>query len=189
MAQLTKRTIMQSYIRLVNKKPLDKLTVKDIVEDCQITRNTFYYHFQDIYDLTAEVFRAEFAAILRQHGASPQWWQMVREIAVFAKRNRAAVLHIFHSSRRDELLRVMEASSQEFMVHLLQSYPESEGIPQEDLQLLAQTLRCAITGIGEEWINKGMKEDPLPKLDRLEAIFGDLIEHTLRNARCHPPQE
>ena len=188
MAQLTKRAIMQSYMRLVNKKPFDKLTVKDIVEDCQITRNTFYYHFQDIYELTAEVFREEFAAILRRHGAAPQWWQMVRDIAVFARENRTAVLHIFNSARRDELMRIMEASSQEYMLQLLQSYPESEGIPQEDLQALAQTLRCAITGIGLEWLQKGMKEDPLPKLDRLERMFGDLIEHALQNARRRPPR-
>jgi AcrR family transcriptional regulator len=81
---------MQSYLRLVRQKPLDKLTVKDIVEDCEITRNTFYYHFQDIYDLTAEVFRSEFAALLRSGGADIGWWDMVREAAGFAQKNRAA---------------------------------------------------------------------------------------------------
>ena len=50
-SQLTKKAIMASFVRLVNKTPLDKITVKDIVEDCGVNRNTFYYYFQDIYAL------------------------------------------------------------------------------------------------------------------------------------------
>ena len=49
MAQFTRTAIVNSFIRLLNEKPLDKITVKDIVDDCGVNRNTFYYHFQDIY--------------------------------------------------------------------------------------------------------------------------------------------
>ena len=186
MAQYTRRAIMQSYLRLVRQKPLDKLTVKDIVEDCEITRNTFYYHFQDIYDLTAEVFRSEFAALLRSGGADIGWWDMVREAAGFAQKNRAAVLHVFRSARQEELLQVFEASSQEYLVELLRKHPQAAGVPEEDLQVLARVLRCAIAGLAQEWLNKGMKEDPGPTLDRMERMFHDLVERALANAA--PPK-
>ena len=188
MAQYTRRAIMQSYLRLVRQKPLDKLTVKDIVEDCEITRNTFYYHFQDIYDLTAEVFRSEFAGLLRSGGESIGWWDTVRAIACFAQNNRAAVLHVFRSARRDELLRVFEASSQEYIVELLRKRPDAAGVPEEDLQVLARVLRCAVAGLAQEWLNKGMKEDPTPTLDRMERMFGDLVAQALANA-AQPVQE
>ncbi len=188
MAQFTRRAIMQAYMRLLAQKPLDKLTVRDIVEECEITRNTFYYHFQDIYDLTAEVFRSEFASILRQRGPSPDWWQLVRDIAAFSQKNRAIVLHIFNSTRRDELLRVLEASTHEYLMQMLRSYPESEGVAQEDLQTLAQTLRCVLIGIAQEWVQKGMREDPQDKLERLERMFRDLIGYALQNARRRPPK-
>lgn len=187
MAQFTRKAIMQSYLRLVRQKPLDKLTVKDIVEDCEITRNTFYYHFQDIYDLTAEVFRSEFAALLRSHGAQIEWWAMVKEIALFAQKNRTAVLHVFKSARRDELMRVFEVSSQEYMVELLRAYPQSAGVSEQDLQVLAQVLRCALTGLAQDWMNKGMREDPIPTLDRMERMFRDLVENSLQNARRSEP--
>ena len=182
MAQYTRRAIMQSYLRLVRQKPLDKLTVKDIVEDCEITRNTFYYHFQDIYDLTAEVFRSEFAALLRSYGTSIEWWDMVREVALFAQRNRTVVLHVFRSARQDELMRVFEASSQEYIVDQLRNYPQSAGVPEEDLQVLAQVLRGTVRGLAQEWMTKGMKEDPIPTLDRMERMFRDLVERALKNA-------
>lgn len=43
MAQFTKQAIINSFLKLLEETPLDKITVKDIVEDCGINRNTFYY--------------------------------------------------------------------------------------------------------------------------------------------------
>ena len=48
MLQLTKKAIVNSFIKLLNEKPLDKITVKNIAEDCGINRTTFYYHFRII---------------------------------------------------------------------------------------------------------------------------------------------
>ena len=51
MSQLTKYALAQSLRKLLKERPLDKITVKDLVEDCGVNRQTFYYHFQDKYDL------------------------------------------------------------------------------------------------------------------------------------------
>ena len=51
MSQVTKRALEQSLKHLLLKKPLTKITVGEIAEDCGINRMTFYYHFKDIYDL------------------------------------------------------------------------------------------------------------------------------------------
>ena len=51
MSEVTKRALEQSLKNLLLKKPLNKITINDIAEDCRINRMTFYYHFKDIYDL------------------------------------------------------------------------------------------------------------------------------------------
>lgn len=51
MANFTKRAIRDSFVKLLNERPLSQITVKDIVDDCGVNRNTFYYHFRDIPDL------------------------------------------------------------------------------------------------------------------------------------------
>ena len=56
MASFTRKAIMDSCLRLLEERPVDKITVKDIVEDCGINRNTFYYHFHDKYHLIAWIF-------------------------------------------------------------------------------------------------------------------------------------
>lgn len=55
MPNFTQKAIKESFIKLLNDKPLHQITVKDIVEDCGVNRNTFYYHFTDIPTLLQEI--------------------------------------------------------------------------------------------------------------------------------------
>ena len=64
MASLTRRSIMDSFIRLLEERPVNKISVKDVVEDCGINRNTFYYHFADIPALVEEIVRANPASVV-----------------------------------------------------------------------------------------------------------------------------
>lgn len=88
MAQFTRTAIVNSFIRLLNEKPLDKITVKDIVDDCGVNRNTFYYHFQDIYALLDELFRTELQKILKEDGAAGSWQEALLVCTEFARENK-----------------------------------------------------------------------------------------------------
>ena len=63
MPSFTKRAIIESFLHIAAKKPLDKITVRDIVDDCGVNRNTFYYYFQDIYAVLEEICRAAFSRV------------------------------------------------------------------------------------------------------------------------------
>ena len=56
MATFTRKAIMQTFLHILKNKPLDRITVKDICEQCEINRNTFYYCFKDIYDVLEAIF-------------------------------------------------------------------------------------------------------------------------------------
>ncbi len=55
---LPSRPLKRRFLQLLNEKPLNKISVRDIVEKCGINRNSFYYHFQDIPSLIAEIITA-----------------------------------------------------------------------------------------------------------------------------------
>ena len=59
MSQITKKALAQSLKNLLLKKPLNKITINDITDDCGINRMTFYYHFKDIYDLLEWIYTNE----------------------------------------------------------------------------------------------------------------------------------
>ena len=63
MSQLTQKAIVETTMRLVEQKTVKKITVRDIVEACGITRNTFYYYFHDIYEVLELALAAGFERI------------------------------------------------------------------------------------------------------------------------------
>ena len=64
MARHTRGAIIDAFWTLLNEKSLDKITVKDVIELAEINRNTFYYHFEDLYALLYTVFREEESVIV-----------------------------------------------------------------------------------------------------------------------------
>ena len=59
MSDITKRAMAQSLKKFLRKKDLDKITINDITSDCGVNRQTFYYHFKDIYDLLEWIYKNE----------------------------------------------------------------------------------------------------------------------------------
>ena len=69
MASFTRKAIMESFIKLHNEKPLSKITVKEIVDDCGINRDSFYCHFQDIPYLVEEMLQEEADRLIQRNGS------------------------------------------------------------------------------------------------------------------------
>ena len=59
MPNRTKEMLAESLMKLLARRTLDKITIQDIVDDCGYNRQTFYYHFHDIYDLIDWIFAAQ----------------------------------------------------------------------------------------------------------------------------------
>ena len=77
MSQITKRALEASLKNLLAKRPLDKITVTDITEDCGINRKSFYYHYQDIYSVLEWIVAREICTPLRyDESVSAEDWCM-----------------------------------------------------------------------------------------------------------------
>ena len=59
MSEITKRALATSLKKLLSQKELTKISIKDITDDCGIQRQTFYYHFADVYDLIEWIYTNE----------------------------------------------------------------------------------------------------------------------------------
>ena len=51
----TKRSIYNAFLELRSKKPLEKITIKELSEKAEISKATFYLHYQDIYELSQQL--------------------------------------------------------------------------------------------------------------------------------------
>ena len=51
MSNTTKRVLAMSMKKLLGSRTLENITIQDLVDDAEVSRKTFYYHFRDVYDL------------------------------------------------------------------------------------------------------------------------------------------
>ena len=101
MAPSTKLALANALKAQLQKKFLDDITVKELVEACEINRQTFYYHFQDIYDLLRWLLEHETAEAL---GGAEDWQAALLDAFRYIRDNHMVIYHIYRSAGRDNLL-------------------------------------------------------------------------------------
>lgn len=170
----TEKAIMDTFLLLLNQNPLDKITVKDIVSACGISRNTFYYHYQDIYDLLRATFAAVVDRVLQENVTT--WQESLRSCTSFALENRRAVYHVYRSAYREDLERSLCRVSEERMERLIRHLTAGMTVSEEDIHYLTLFYKCAVTGILLEWLNADMRGD----VERMISRMGVLLEGNLR---------
>ncbi|MBR0412941.1 MAG: TetR family transcriptional regulator [Eubacterium sp.] len=67
MSSKTKDAIVSAFLTLVEREEFDRITVTDLVEMCDISRQTFYYHFDDIDQMLCYAFDKETKQIHSAH--------------------------------------------------------------------------------------------------------------------------
>ena len=73
MSSSTKESLAAALKQMMAVKPIDKITVKDLVEICGVNRQTFYYHFDDVYDLLEWVFEEDANRVLPHEVVFDHW--------------------------------------------------------------------------------------------------------------------
>ena len=103
----TKNAIREEFIRQLNEKPLSKITVKSIVDECQINRNTFYYHYSDVYAVLEEIFEEELSKGVKEYNDTSSWEEAFLRSSNFAFENGDQPHISFHPKRTAGTLSVL----------------------------------------------------------------------------------
>ena len=99
----TRHAIMAAFAQLLEERPMNKITVKDIVDRCDVNRNTFYYHFQDIPSLLREMMETQVDGIIREHCALGRPMDCIEPALEYGLAHRQAVLHVYRAVPRELL--------------------------------------------------------------------------------------
>ena len=179
MAKFTRRAIMQSFMKLLNEMPFDKITVKDIVADCNINRNTFYYNFKDIYDLLDEVLKDELKK-LRDNHKEPyhSWSEGLLYAADFALNNKKAVYHLHNSDKKAQFDKYFEKAIYGVVLEFVSEKAQSSEISNGDVDFIAYFYCCGLMGLLNKWLDSGMKED----FNEIICKTGILFDSNMRDA-------
>ena len=157
MSELTKRAIQESFKKLLSNQPLDKITVKNITDDCGVNRNTFYYHYSDVYQLLEEI---------------------------FVKENKKLIYHVYNSLHRETIERYLYSVSLDFAGKFIDNVSKTLklSVSDDDKKFIASFYKYAIVGIVLDWLEGGMKSDPDELIKRMSKLLSGTLKTVLENA-------
>lgn len=181
MAKQTQRFIMSTFMQLLEGESLDKITVRDIVEECEINRNTFYYHYSDIYDLLDDVFRVETEKFMSEDvDENTTFGEEYERAARFVLKYKKAILHIYDSKKRDVLQNYLETLAFSFISRFVKKEADGYGLPDEDIDYITGFYTHAIVGNTLGWIKRKLPSGQEKFIARTAGIFNATVKDMIR---------
>lgn len=183
MSQMTKKAFAASLKKMLSQKPLDKIKVIDITEDCEVNRQTFYYHFKDIYDLLEWTYTNEATKALDGNKTYDTWQQGFTQIFEYILYNKSFVLNTFNSVSREYLERYLYDETCRLLMGVIEEKAKDMPVREKDKIFMADFYKYAFVGIVLDWIKKGMKENHADIINRLNILVCGDIEEALERYR------
>lgn len=173
---LTKKALASSLKRLMERTPLNKITVQEIVNDCELNRQTFYYHFQDIFDLLGWIYKTEAVESIADYKTYTTWEDGFLKIFLYIEKNKAFCLNTLNSLGRDHLDSFLHSISFELLIGVVNEVAQDMRVKDEDKKFMADFYTLAFIGLVIQWMKTGMKEQPEVIIEKLsELVEGNFV--------------
>ena len=187
MSQTTKRALAASLKNLLLQKPLNKITISDIAEDCGISRMTFYYHFKDIYDLVEWSCAEDAARALEGKKTYATWQEGFLNIFHAVQANRPFIMNVYHAVSRERIEGYLSPLIRRLILGVVEEKSAETVVGEADKRAIACFYEYAFVGIMLDWIGGGMKEDPEVIVERVSIIVHGNISRALEGFRRGKP--
>ena len=152
MPPFAKREIKNSFIKLLTERPISQITVKDIVEDCGVNRNSFYYHFQDIPTLMIDSIEDWMADVIQKYGTLESPADCLTYMAQECMKRKKAFLHLFRSVQKDIFLSRLNEMGYDIIRTYVNRIEEYEQISKEEKEVLIKSYKCIFVGSLLDWL-------------------------------------
>lgn len=187
MPNFTKRAIKESFWKLLNEQPLTQISVRKIVEECGINRNSFYYHFQDIPSLIEEIVMDAANALIQQHPSITSIDEGVEAAFRFTLDNKKAILHICNSVNRNIYEQYLMRICEYVVTTYFDTVFEKDIVSKSNRDIMILFTKCELFGLSIDWINTGMQDDAIEKLKHLLLLCNGLSSEMIK--RCKENSE
>lgn len=167
----TKRAIIDVFWQLLEERPYSKITVQSIVERCQVNRNTFYYHFQDIPTLVECSIQAWTELVINQNCQLGSLANCAIPVMQELVNRKLAFIHLYHSANRESLMRYLSEISQHMVQCYIDNVTKSVAVPEEDRKTLAWGYKCVLVGVITDWLDNDASYDLSVYCEKILNLF------------------
>ncbi len=178
MSQVTKRALAQSLKNLLLKKPLNKITISDIADDCGISRMTFYYHFKDIYDLVEWACLEDANKALKEYKTYDTWQQGFLQLFEVVRENKPLIMNVYRCVHQEQLEKYLRPLVDHLVLNIINEEVGNKTVKDGDKAFIAQIYGYIFIGIMLDWV----KTDMQVEYEALVEKLGILMKGTIGDA-------
>jgi len=165
---ITKKAIARGFKSILTNKSFEKITIAEITAECRLNRQTFYYHFQDKYDLINWIVYQEAILVIRTDLTIENWDVKVLELLTTMKNDG----HFYQTTLKDiagtEFQNYLFTVTKEIFIEMIEHLSRdrkmnSEAVPVMTPQkktFTAEFLSYGVVGMIIDWAQNGMKQSP-----------------------------
>ena len=179
-SEQTKLQLAAALKILMAQKSMDKITIAELTSLCNIRRQSFYYHFEDIYDLLRWVIENEAISLLKQQEGALLWREGLLQLFRYLEENRTVCLCALKSVGRDHLRRFFEADIYAIIHRTIEQLTENIGVHNNldsfvDVEMLTHFYVVALAAMIESWLLGGIDRTPEQPIRFVDIILNDQI--------------
>ena len=171
MCYSTKKKIADCVRQLMKRKEISKITIGDIMEATGMSRQSFYYHFKDIYDVLEDIFVEERESLRQQLSGEGSFYESHKAASAIILQHKSAVLHLAKSRHQDILMNYLTNVVHDFVRPFVEYRARDARLSEQDIRYIVSFYSCAIIDYTRHWILDGMNEDGEELLLRLSDTF------------------
>lgn len=159
MAVDMKRVIADTLTALLTQKSVDKITVKELVAACGISRQSFYYHFQDIMDVIEWSVSQAIQESVEISLAAQTPRDALKSVILSLQKDGKLIQHLMGSQRRAEIERMMVKAMRTYLREMIQIKESNLPVSYRDMEAAIRFLSYGLVGMLMENLNKGQDAD------------------------------
>ena len=176
-----KQVFSDTLIEMLENKALNMITITDIVNKCGVSRQSFYYYFNDIYDLIEWYLKKETEKALDDFSNIDSWQIGYIRIMQWSRRHKNLVMNLYHSIQREYIEVFMYRFLYGYIIKVVNRQAEGMQVTEEQCATVAQFYTLAINASSLQWIKEGMKEEPEIVAEKVNfMIEGDFRKALLK---------
>lgn len=181
--QYTRSLIADTFRRMLETKPFERITVKEIVEECGLTRNTFYYYYDDIYDIVDEILCSEAENLTVEIDEDTSLSEAMKRAVALAVNEPGLVRAVFRSQKSEELKVYFSRAMETVIAGVFEARTRGKEVSERDRRIIIDSFRFAFEGALEKWVAQGMKTPIAEEIERMawlfEGSFGSAIAKSI----------
>lgn len=174
MENATKMTMARTLLELLEEKQLDEITVTQLVERCGVSRQTFYYHFSDLYAVVEWVLQRELEAVKR--APAGQWRQVLGDMLAKFRQHRVPLLNAYRAYERSYVEHYFSQWLRPLIDRTVEAAAARHPVTPQQVEFVEKLYTMGLVSIVLGWVDRGMPSSMVDRLDDFYAILDGSLD-------------